>query len=319
MKQKVVVTSELPGGALELLSDCDVVQLASDGHVPQAELGRALGDANGLLCLLTNRITRSLIEAAPRLRVIGVCAVGYDNVDVAAASERGIVVCNTPNVLTEATADFTWALLLAAARRVAEADRYVRAGHFRGWELGLFLGRPVHASTLGIVGLGRIGSAVARRARGFGMRVVYHQRRRASLDLERELEVSFAALDELLTESDFVSLHVPLSAQSVHLIGARELALMKADAVLINTSRGALLDESALVEALVAGRLGAAALDVFEREPELEPRLVALENVVLAPHIASATRETRSAMARSVAEDVARVLGGREPRSRVNP
>ena len=317
---QVVVTSELPGNALDSLrAEHEVVVLDPSGHVGEAELAAALRSADGLLCLLTNRITRALLEGAPRLRVVGVCAVGYDNVDVRAATERGIVVCNTPNVLTEATADFAFALLLAAARRVVEADRFVREGRFRGWELGMFLGKPVHGATLGIVGLGRIGRAVAARARGFSMRVVYHQRRRADPALERELAAEFRSLDQLLAESDFVSLHVPLSAESRHLIGARELAAMKRDAILINTSRGPLIDEAALQAALASARIGGAALDVFEREPELTPGLTSETRVVLAPHIASATGETRSQMARSVAEDVLRVLAGKEPRSPVTP
>jgi glyoxylate reductase len=316
---RVVVTSQLPGAALELLAARhETIVLSPDGRVARSELERALADAEGLLCLLTNPVDRGLIAKAPRLRVIGNCAVGYDNIDVAAATERGIVVSNTPNVLTEATADFAWALLMAAARRVVEADRFVRAGRFHGWELGLLLGRPVHATTLGIVGLGRIGSAVARRASGFSMRVLYAQPRRAAPELEQELGASFVPLEALLRDSDFVSLHVPLSSATRHLIDRAALARMKPTAVLVNTSRGPLVDEAALAEALAAGRLAGAGLDVFEREPEVPPELVSLENVVLAPHIASATDETRAAMARSVAEDIVRVLAGQRPRSAVN-
>lgn len=316
---KIVVTSDLPGSALDQLRrEHDVELLSPDGHVPPDALARAVRDAEALLCLLTNRVTREVIAGAPRLRVIGNCAVGYDNIDVAAASERGVVVVNTPNVLTDATADFTWALLLAAARHVPRADRYVRDGRFRGWELGLLLGRPVHGRTLGIIGLGRIGRAVAERARGFQMRLLYHQRRRAEPELEQRLGAELVALEQLLAESDFVSLHVPLTDATRHLIDARALARMKKSAILINTTRGPVVDEAALADALAAGLIGGAALDVFEREPEVHAALLGRDDVVLAPHIASATDETRARMARSVAEDILRVLAGEPPRSPVD-
>jgi glyoxylate reductase len=295
-----------------------VIVLSEDGNVSAEHLATPLVDADGLLSMLTDAVTREVMEAAPRLRVVGNCAVGFDNVDVRAATELGIQVCNTPNVLTEATADLAWALLLAAARRIPEADGFVRSGAFDRWQLGLLLGQSVHGRTLGIVGLGRIGTAVARRASGFDMRVVYTQRRRADADAERALQAEFVDKGSLLSQSDFVSLHAPLTDETRHFIDRDALTLMKPDAVLVNTARGALVDEAALVEALRAGRLGAAGLDVFEREPALHPGLTSLPNVVLAPHIGSATAETRSLMAESVARDILRVLDGQPPKSPVN-
>lgn len=317
--RRVIVSCPLPGDALELLArEHEVVVLAKPGKLPSAVLFEAMRGADALLSMLTDVIPREAIAAAAgRLRVIANCAVGHDNIDLAAAKEHGVIVCNTPNVLTDATADFTWALLLAAARRLTEADRFVRAGRFEGWRLDLCLGLPVHGGTLGVIGLGRIGAAVAARARGFGMRVLYWQRHRAGPALEAELGARWVQLEKLLADSDFVSLHVPLGPETHHLIDARALGLMKRTAILLNTSRGPVVDEAALAEALGSGRLAAAGLDVFEREPAVHERLLELENVVLAPHVASATEATRALMARSVAEDIARVLAGQAPVNRV--
>ena len=292
--------------------------LGTGGDVPAARLAEAASTADGLITLLTDRVTRALLESAPRLRVVGNFAVGYDNVDVPAATELGVQVCNTPNVLTEATADLAFSLLLAAARRIVEADRYVRQGAFRKWDPGRFLGRAVSGTTLGIVGFGRIGKAVARRGLGFGMRILYTGPRRAAPDAERALAAEFVDKETLLRSSDFVSLHAPLTDETRHLIDRAALALVKPGSVLVNTARGALVDETALADALASGPLGAAALDVFEHEPDVVPALRGLDNVVLAPHIGSATLETRIRMADAITADVLGVLMGEPPKSPVN-
>jgi glyoxylate reductase len=313
---RVVVTWPLPGTALDSLAGHEVEVLDPREPVTPERVRAAVRDADALLCMLTDTISRSLLEAAPRLRVVGVCAVGYDNVDVAAATDLGIQVCT--NVLSEATADLAWALLLAAARRLGEADALVRGGGFQGWRLDMLLGQPVYGRTLGIVGLGRIGSAVARRARGFDMRVSYAGRRRLSEEREAELGVRFVDKSELLRESDFISLHVPLTAETRHYLDRAALSATKPGCVIVNTSRGPIIDEAALAEAVASRHLFAAGLDVFEREPAVEPRLLQQERVVLAPHIGSATSETRAAMAAAVATDVARVLRGEAPQNPVN-
>lgn len=292
--------------------------LSDDGNLSADALARAASNADALLCMLTDSITRPLMAGAPRLRVVGNCAVGVDNVDVRAATELGVQVCNTPNVLTEATADLAWALLLAAARRIPEADRLVRSGGFRRWQIGMLLGTSLHGRTLGVVGLGRIGRAVARRAAGFDMRVVYFQRSRVAADVERALRAEFVDKDTLLADADVVSLHLPLTADTRHFIDRDALHRMKKGAILVNTARGAIVDETALADALATGRLAAAGLDVFEHEPAVHPALLELPNVVLAPHIGSATAETRAKMAESVARDVRRVLSGERPENPVN-
>jgi glyoxylate reductase len=303
-----------------LHADCDVRMWdQEDASPPRPVLLEAVADAEGLVCLVTERVDEELLRHAPRLRVVANVAVGYDNIDVAACTRRGVVVTNTPDVLTEATADFAWALLLAAARRVVEGDRLVRSGQWRSWGLGLLLGQDVYGRTLGIVGLGRIGAAVARRARGFGMRVLYTNPRRRP-ELEAELGVEYADLEALLQHSDFISLHVPLTPQTRHLLNRERLRLMKPTAILVNTARGPVVDEEALVEALRERRIWAAALDVYEREP-LPPDspLLRLDNVVLAPHVGSATHTTRTRMAELAAENCVAVLTGRTPPTPVNP
>jgi glyoxylate reductase len=270
----------------------------------RAALEAAAADADGIVCLLTERIDAGLLERAARLRVVGNVAVGVDNVDVAAATRRGVVVANTPDVLTDATADLAFALLLAAARRVCEGDRMIRAGAWTGWSPTQLLGADVWGRTLGIVGFGRIGKAVARRARGFDMRILH----------TRE-----TPLDVLLAESDFVSLHCPLTAETRGLIGARELGLMKRTAILVNTARGAVVDEAALAEALARGTIAGAGLDVFVDEPRVHPGLVAAPGAVLAPHIGSATVTARTRMVELAASAVAAVLAGKRPDNVVNP
>ena len=271
-----------------------------------------------MVVLLQTKVTAELLRTLPRLRVVANVAVGYDNVDVPACTARGVAVTNTPDVLTDATADVAWALLLAAARRVPEGDRYVRAGRFKRWEWTLLRGVDVHGKTLGIVGAGRIGQAVARRGRGFSMRVLYTARGRKP-ELERETGAERVALRRLLRESDFVSIHVPLSAATRHLIGRRELALMKRTAVLVNTARGPIVDEAALARALKSGRIFAAGLDVYEREPVVHPGLLGLEKVALLPHVGSSTDETRRRMYETALRNLVAVLKGRRPPHPVNP
>jgi len=286
---------------------------------PPDALARRLAAADGLLCLLTDRVDAALLARAPRLRAISSVSVGLDHIDLAAATARAIPVGHTPGVLTETTADLAFALLLAASRRVVEADRFVRAGEWRVWEPDLLLGRDVHGATLGIVGLGAIGRAVARRARGFGMRVLAWSRTRRPLgDLEGV--VAWSALPELLAAADFVSVHVPLAPETRGLLDARALAAMKPGAILVNTARGGIVDEAALAEALREGRLAGAGLDVFEREPlERESPLLGLPNVVLAPHIGSASVATRARMAELAAENLMAALDGKPMPACANP
>jgi glyoxylate reductase len=253
------------------------------------------------------------------LRVIANVGVGYDNIDVAACTRRRILVTNTPDVLTEATADLAFALLMAVARRLVESDRYVREGHWHYWQWAYLWGADLHRKTLGVYGLGRIGKAVARRARGFSMRVLYYDIVRPAPALERELGAQFVDRETLLREADFLTLHVPLTPETHHLISARELAMMKPAAFLINAARGKVVDEAALVEALESRRIAGAGLDVFEQEPSVQPALLALPNVVLTPHVGSATSETRLAMAMLAVENLLAALEGRRPPNPVNP
>lgn len=276
--------------------------------------------AAAAVTLLTDRVDEALLATAPALRLVANVAVGVDNVDLVACATRGVIVTNTPDVLTEATADVAFGLLLAAARRLAEGDRLVRAGQWSGWTTTFLLGRRVHGTTLGLVGFGRIGKAMARRARGFGMHVLYTQRTRLPEPLERALGATFVAdLDELCAWSDAVSLHCPLTQDTRHLFDAARLGRMRPGAVLVNTARGALVDEAALAHALREGPLAAAGLDVYEDEPRVSPELLALPNVVLAPHVGSAEPETRLAMARLALDNARRVLAGEAALTPVGP
>ncbi|MBI2893943.1 MAG: D-glycerate dehydrogenase [Deltaproteobacteria bacterium] len=306
---RILVTRELPGrGMVELRAEHEVLVSASiDEHA---------GAVEALICQLTERVDARTIERAKNLRALGNLAVGVDNIDVAAATARRVPVVNTPGVLTEATADFTMALLLAVARRVVEADSFVRSGLFHGWSHDLLLGADLSGRELGIVGLGRIGTAVAHRARGFGLEIVYASRTDHG---DGGVGARRVPLGELLGGSDFVTLHVPLSAETHHLIGERELGSMKREAILINASRGPLVDEAALARALASGLITGAGLDVYEREPEVHPELLASTRVVLAPHLGSATTGTRTRMADLVTRGVAAVLGGERPSNVVNP
>ncbi|HEX6748233.1 MAG TPA: D-glycerate dehydrogenase [Longimicrobium sp.] len=302
----VVTTFPLPERALALLSEVGAVA-GPEGW------GEALGDAEALLCLLTDRVDAALLERAPRLRIVANAVVGYEHVDLAACAARGIVVTNTPDVLTEATADLAWALILATVRCLPQAEMSLRAGEFHGWGFWDYLGGDLTGATLGIYGMGRIGRAVARRATGFGMRTIYHSRSRLSADEEAALGAGFVSFDELLARADVLSLHAPLTPETRHAIGADALRRMRPGSYLINTARGALIDEAALVDALRDGRLAGAGLDVYEREPEIAPGLLDLPNVVLLPHVGSATRETRTRMAMLAARNVHAVLSGRPP------
>jgi glyoxylate reductase len=314
-RSPVYVTRRIPEGGLKLLSERGFPPDVSphDRPLGREELLEAVKGRAALLTQLVDRIDAQVLDAAgPVLKVVANYAVGYDNIDVAAARARGVVVTNTPDVLTDATAELAWSLLLAAARRVPEGHEMTRDGGFKGWAPLLLLGRGVTGKTLGVAGAGRIGRAFARMSKGFGMKVLYWSRR-PSEELERETGARRVDLETLLKESDYVSLHVPLTADTRHLIGARELAWMKPTAVLVNTARGPVVDEGALVAALESRRIFAAGLDVYEKEPALHPGLAGLPNVVLAPHTGSATVESRDRMSLLAAENLALVLQGRPP------
>jgi glyoxylate reductase len=306
---KVLVTREIPEAGLRLLEDLDVTVLY-ERPPTREELLETVRGASGVLSTATERIDGEVMDAAGEgLKVIANMAVGYDNIDVRAARERGVVVTNTPGVLDETTADVAFMLLLAAARRLGEGERLLRAGKWEWWGPKQLRGLDVWDKKLGIVGMGRIGQAVARRARGFGMEILYHNRSR-KYDAENELGARYLGFEDLLRESDFVSVHTPLTEATRHLIGAEELERMKPESVLVNTSRGPVVDEGALADALESGRIFAAGLDVYEEEPKVHPKLLELENVVLAPHIGSASVETRDRMATLAAENLRAVLSG---------
>jgi glyoxylate reductase len=302
---RIFVSSSLPGDAVVVLRAAHDVDVGRGLHddVPDAY--------DAWVTLLTDRVDAARLARAKRLAIVANVAVGVDNVDLDACRARGVTVTNTPGVLTEATADLAFGLLVCAARRIAEGDRLVRAGGWTGWTPEFMVGARVHGATLGIVGLGRIGQATARRARGFGLHVLYTQRSRLAPELERALGATFVPFGELLARSDFVSIHCPLTADTRGLLDAKRLASMKPGSVLVNTARGPIVDEAALAAALENGPLAAAGLDVYEDEPRVHPALLARPNVVLAPHIASADRQTREAMARTAATNVLEVLAGR--------
>ncbi len=321
MPPSAFVTRSLPADVLQPLAECARVEVwpEEEAAIPRDALLEAAAGADGLLVLLTDRVDAELVSHAPRLRAVSTMAVGFDNVDVAACTARGIPVCNTPDVLTETTADLCWAILMACARRIPEAQRTIEAGRWRTWAPFFLAGQDVYGKTLGVVGMGRIGQAVARRAQGFGMRLLYTSPT-AKPAVERESGVRRVPLDELLAASDFVVLLAPLTAATHHLIGRAELARMRPGAVLVNVGRGGLCDQEALIDALRARQIWGAALDVFAEEPlPADHPLLSLPNVVAVPHIGSASLETRRAMARLAAENLAAVLRGERPRSCVNP
>jgi len=321
MPPAIFVTQPIADGALARLREVGAVELNPDPlHIiTKPELLAALPRTEYLVCLLHDRIDAEVIAAGPRLKLIASMAIIPAGVDVAAATARRIPLTTIPPLVTEATADLHWALLLAVARRVVEADHGLRSGVFPGGQSAHFVGADVHGQTLGIVGFGRIGEAVARRARGFGMRILYTKRHRLEATAEAALGLTYAGLDDLLRASDFVSVHAALSAETVHLIGARELSLMRPSAFLVNTARGPIVDEKALVDALRSGTIAGAGLDVFEQEPRVEPGLLGLPNVVLTPHLGSAARGTRERIAAIVADNVVAVIEGRRAPNVYNP
>lgn len=318
-KPKVFVTQNIPQAGLDLLmKECEVFVNTEDRVLSKGEIMERLKGMDGMLCLLTDEIDGEIMDAEPNLKVISNYAVGFNNINVDEATKRGIPVTNTPGVLTETTADFAWTLLMGIARRLVEADKFTRAGKFKGWRPRMLLGSDIYGKTIGIVGMGRIGQAMARRAKGFNMNILYYDEYRPDAKLEKELGITYVPFDELLQKSDYVSIHVPLMESTHHFIGERELKLMKKSAYLINSARGPIVDEKALVKALKEKEIAGAGLDVFEDEPELAPGLAELDNVVIAPHIASATVETRSKMATMAAEGCLSVLKGEKPVNLVN-
>ena len=319
MKPAVYVTRALPSRALSLLTEKFDVEVWPEYAPPPKEvLKEKAEDAEALITMLTDKLDRDIFDVASKLKIVAQVAVGFDNINLQEATKRGIYVTNTPDVLTEATADFAWTLLMAVARRVVEADRYVRSGQWTvAWHPNMMTGRDVNGATIGIVGAGRIGQAMVQRARGFNMKILYYNPSpRPELDATGAIRVE---LDDLLRQSDFVSLHVPLTKQTTHLINDEKLRLMKASAYLINTSRGPVIDEKALYEALKAGKIAGAGLDVFEQEPTPKNnQLLKLDNVVVASHISSASIETRAKMAELAAQNLLAFFTGKKPPSLVN-
>lgn len=320
-KPRVYITRKIPQEAFRIVEQVAEVRSWEQEEipVPRDVLLREVPRLDGLLSLLTERIDDEVMAAAPDLKVVANLAVGFDNIDIPAATRRRIVVTNTPEVLTETVADFAFCLLLAASRRLVEADAYARAGKWKTWAVMLLAGQDLYRATLGLIGLGRIGSAVARRAKGFDMRVIYYDPYRRQ-DLEQQMEIEYRELNEVLREADFISVHVPLMDSTRHLISREQFGLMKKTAVFVNTSRGPVVDQRALAEALQAGQIFAAGIDVFEKEPvPADDPLLKLDNVVVAPHIASASVPTRIRMATLAAENLVAALQGKRPPNPVNP
>ena len=314
---KIFITRRLPEEGIKLLKEHDLEIYEGDAPPTKEEIIAGVKGKDALICLLTDKIDAEIMDSSPNLKIIANYAVGIDNIEIEEATKRGIIVTNTPGVLTETVADLTWALLMAIARRIVEGDNFMRQKKFKGWAPLLMLGADIYGKTLGIIGAGRIGRAVARRAQGFNMKILYYSRRRNE-EMEK-YNAKFVDLHTLLKESDFVSLHIPLTKETYHLIGEKELKLMKPTAYLINTARGKCIDEKALIKALKNKWIAGAALDVFENEPSISDELVELENVVLTPHIGSASYETRSQMAEMVAKNVLMALEGKLPPNCVNP
>lgn len=316
----IYVTRKIPSKGIELLKEAGFsLTINPEDRVPSLEeLKENLRECDGLLCLLTDPISAELMDAAPNLKVIANYAVGFNNIAVDEATKRGIFVCNTPDVLTHTTAEHAWALLFATARRIVEGDHFTRNGSFHGWGPLVMIGHDVYKKTLGVVGSGRIGSAFALKSRGFDMEVLYYNRT-PNEELESSLDAKKVSLDELLKRSDFVSIHLPLTDQTKHLIGKRELSLMKKSAILINTARGPIIDEEALIAALKNNSIAGAGLDVYEHEPTIPDSLKSLDNVVLQPHSGSASIDTRQRMSAMAAENIIAALKGERPPNCVNP
>jgi glyoxylate reductase len=310
---RIVVTGRIPGAGLDRLRAVgELWTWEGDGPIPDEVRDERLADADAAVTLLTDRVDDAFLDAAPHLKIVANVAVGYNNIDVAACRRRGVIVTNTPDVLTDATADLAMALILMVTRRLGEGERLVRSGEAWKWDMFMMLGSGIQAKRLGIVGMGGIGQALATRARAFGMTIAYHNRSRVDADTERRLGARHASLDDLLTTSDVVSINCPYTPETHHLIGPEALATMKQSAFLVNTARGPIVDEEALVAALRSGSIAGAALDVYENEPDVNPGLVQLDNTVLLPHLGSATTETRDAMSVLAARNVVEVLAGRE-------
>ncbi|MEO0162107.1 MAG: D-glycerate dehydrogenase [candidate division WOR-3 bacterium] len=320
-KNKIFITRKLPGKALDLLARYFKVEVFKyDRPITKMELKKALKDKVGLIALLTDNIDEEIMACAPYLKIIANYAAGYNNIDIAAATRRGIMVTNTPDVLTDTTADLTFGMILALARRIPEAESYLRAGKFKGWAPMLFLGSDVHHKTLGIIGMGRIGRAVAQRAQGFGMFIIYYDKIRLPLKQEKEYGIVYRPLNYILRHADFITIHTPLTPETHHLIGEKELALMKKTAFLINTARGPIVHEKALVKALKEKKIAGCALDVFEFEPRVSKELLKMRNVLLLPHIGSATLETRTNMALMCAKNlITALIKHKTPPNLVNP
>jgi len=316
--KRIFVTRKLPLDLKKIFADFEIEVWEEDRVIPREVLEEKIKSVDILVPLLTDRIDRSLIEKAHNLKLIANYAAGYDNIDVKACTERSIMVTNTPGVLSDATAELAWALVFAVARRVLEGDEFVREGKFKGWSPTLLLGVELSGKTLGVIGCGRIGTSFALKSRGFGMKVLYYNRSRRSV-VEDAIGAQKVDLDYLLKNSDIISIHLPLTEETYHLIGGGEFELMKENAILVNTARGAIVEERALINALKNGKLFGAGLDVYEHEPEISPELLELDNVVLLPHIGSATFKTRIRMAELVVENIRAFLEGRKPPTIINP
>ena len=317
-KPAIFSTRQLFQAARTILDEHFQVDYWKGDKLSRAELLKHVADKDGLVCLLTEKVDEELLSAAPKLRIAATVSVGYDNIDVPACTKHKVVATNTPGVLDDTTADFAWTLLMAVARRLLEGDSWMRSGTWNGWDLDQLVGGDVWGKTLGILGFGRIGRGVARRALGFQMRVLYNDAVRAPADVEKELNAEFVDRDRLFRESDFISLHVPLLPDTRHLISKDNLEKMKRTAFLVNTSRGPVVDEAALAEALENGKIAGAALDVFEHEPKVHPALLTRKDVILTPHMASASLDTRTKMAVMAANNVVALFEGRRPPNALN-